>query len=268
MDEAWDAWLKTTVDDSGDGVPDIWGLRWGQGTWWGDYEPASSALCRPGRQPDLPGHGRGRHHLRRLPRYAGSDRVVRGLPRLAHRRPRRQPARAGRQIFFNKGAAFYVSPDNAIGTINRLYPDGDFNYGVTGIPYEDGAQVCHTGSWHVGVSPQTRTWSSPWRSPSSSPGRKAPRSGTTPCANSRRGLDLLNTLPEYQEYPQQMFAEGLTAIGIPRIQTPGYTEYQQIFAELVQNVATGEGVEVAPLVQDAAVQMEQALAKYEGWQEE
>ena len=61
------------------------------------------------------------------------------------------------QIFFTKGAAFYVSPDNAIGTINRLYPDGDFNYGVTGIPYyEDGAQVCHTGSWHVGVSPQTQ----------------------------------------------------------------------------------------------------------------
>ena len=26
------------------------------------------------------------------------------------------------------------APDNAIGTINRLYPDGDFNYGVTGIP--------------------------------------------------------------------------------------------------------------------------------------
>ena len=79
---------------------------------------------------------------------------------------------------------------------------------------------------------------------------------------------MLNTLPEYQEYPQQLFAEGLTAIGIPRIQTPGYTEYQQIFAELAQNVAQGEGVEVAPLVQEAAVQMEQALAKYEGWQEE
>ena len=38
MDEAWDAWMKTTVDDTGDGVPDVWGLRWGQGTWSGDYE--------------------------------------------------------------------------------------------------------------------------------------------------------------------------------------------------------------------------------------
>ncbi|HEX2282138.1 MAG TPA: hypothetical protein VHG52_10315, partial [Thermomicrobiales bacterium] len=69
-------------------------------------------------------------------------------------------------------------------------------------------------------------------------------------------------------YPQQLFNEGLQTIGIPRIQTPGYTEYQQIFAELLQNISQGGDVEVAPLVQEAAVQMEQALAKYEGWQEE
>lgn len=57
-------------------------------------------------------------------------------------------------IFFTKQSAFVVHPDNAIGTINRLYPDGDFNYGVTGIPYmEGGAELCHTGSWHFGVSP-------------------------------------------------------------------------------------------------------------------
>ena len=79
-------------------------------------------------------------------------------------------------------------------------------------------------------------------------------------------IDLLNTLPEYNEYPQQLFAEGLNTIGMPRIQTPGYTEYQQVFAELMQNIAQGQGVEVEPLVKDAAVQIEQALAKYKGWQ--
>jgi hypothetical protein len=80
-------------------------------------------------------------------------------------------------------------------------------------------------------------------------------------------VDMLNTLPEYSEYPQQLFAEGLTSIGIPRIQTPGYTEYQQIFAELMQDISQGEGVEVAPLVQEATLEMEQALRKYEGWQD-
>src|SRR3954447_10898959 len=37
-DQAEDAWQKTTVDNTGDGVPDVWGLRWGQEIWWGDYE--------------------------------------------------------------------------------------------------------------------------------------------------------------------------------------------------------------------------------------
>ena len=70
-----------------------------------------------------------------------------------------------RYLLTRRGRRSTSAPDNAIGTINRLYPDGDFNYGVTGIPYyADGAQVCHTGSWHVGVSPQTKnTGARRWR---------------------------------------------------------------------------------------------------------
>jgi hypothetical protein len=50
-----------------------------------------------------------------------------------------------------------TNPDNLIGQVERVHPDGDFEYDVTGIPYyEDGAQLCHTGSWHFGVSPQTQ----------------------------------------------------------------------------------------------------------------
>ena len=36
--EAWDAWEKTQTDADGDGTPEVWGMRWGQGTWTGDYE--------------------------------------------------------------------------------------------------------------------------------------------------------------------------------------------------------------------------------------
>ena len=140
---------------------------------------------------------------------------------------------------------------------------------MTGIPYyADGAQLCHTGSWHIGVSPQTQNTGAVRgdRQVLRRPG------GLQDLVRHRRQLparvELLNTLPEYNEYPQQLFNEGLQTIGIPRIQTPGYTEYQQIFAELLQDICPGRSVEVEPLVQDAAVQMEQALAKYEGWQEE
>jgi fructooligosaccharide transport system substrate-binding protein len=270
MDEAQDAWLKTTVDDSGDGVADVWGLRWGQGTWEGDYEHGiMRRSAGPVGSPTYQGMGEdGITFVGYLdtPEAIASFEDYRGwhIGDTAV-----TPREAINNIFFDKGAAFYVSPDNAIGTINRLYPDGDFNYGVTGIPYyADGAQVCHTGSWHVGVSPQTTNLELSVAIAKFFAGPEGSQIWYDTVRQLPARVDMLNTLPEYQEYPQQLFAEGLTAIGIPRIQTPGYTEYQQIFAELAQNVAQGEGVEVAPLVQEAAVQMEQALAKYEGWQDE
>jgi hypothetical protein len=80
-------------------------------------------------------------------------------------------------------------------------------------------------------------------------------------------VERLTTLPQYTEYPQQLFAEGLNTIGVPRIQTPGYTEYQQIFAEMMQDISQGQGIDIPSLVTDSADQMEQALAKYKGWQD-
>lgn len=38
IEEAWDAWEATQTDENGDGTPEVWGIRWGQGTWTGDYE--------------------------------------------------------------------------------------------------------------------------------------------------------------------------------------------------------------------------------------
>ena len=99
------------------------------------------------------------------------------------------PAEPIPQIFSSKLAAFYVAPDIAISEINRLYPNGDFHYGVTGIPYyKDGSQLCHTGSWHFGVSPQTKTRESKNRP---SMGRDADCRATRACRDrdvSRRAL--------------------------------------------------------------------------------
>jgi fructooligosaccharide transport system substrate-binding protein len=269
MDEAWDAWLKTTVDNTGDGVPDVWGLRWGQGTWQGDYE--HGIMRRSAGEKGSPTYmGMGPDGITFVgyldtPEAIASFEDYRGWHQGDRAVSPREPIA---DIFFSKQSAFYVSPDNAIGTINRLYPEGDFNYGVTGIPYyADGAQVCHTGSWHVGISPQTTNLELAVAIAKFFAGPEGSKIWYDTVRQLPARVDLLNTLPEYNEMPQQMFNEGLQTVGIPRIQTPGYTEYQQIFAELAQDVSQGEGVEVASLVHDAAVQMEQALAKYEGWQE-
>jgi fructooligosaccharide transport system substrate-binding protein len=270
MDEAWDAWQKTTVDDTGDGVPDTWGLRWGQGTYQGDYE--HGIMRRSAGEKGSPSYqGIGPDGIT-FQGYLDTPEAIASFEdyRDWHQGDRAvTPQEPIDNIFFSKGAAFYVSPDNAVGTINRLYPDGDFNYGVTGIPYyADGAQVCHTGSWHFGVSPQTQNRDLSVALAKFFAGPEASKIWYDTVRQLPARVELLNTLPEYNEYPQQLFNEGLQTIGIPRIQTPGYTEYQQYFGEMAQDIAQAENVDVAALVHETAVQMEQALAKYEGWQEE
>jgi fructooligosaccharide transport system substrate-binding protein len=269
MDEAWDAWMKTTVDDTGDGVPDIWGLRWGQGTWAGDYE--HGIFRRSAGEKGSPTYqGIGPDGIT-FQGYMDTPEAIASFQdyRDLHQGERAVSPREPIQNIFESGlAAFHVAPDIVIGSINFLYPEGDFNYGVTGIPYyADGAQLCHTGSFHIGVSPQSQNIEISAAIAKFFAGAEGSKIWYDEVRQLPARVELLNSLPEYNEYPQQLFNEGLQTIGIPRIQTPGYTEYQQIFAELVTDIAQGEGVEVEPLVKDATIQIEQALQKYSGWQD-
>jgi multiple sugar transport system substrate-binding protein len=269
FDEAWDAWEKTTVDNTGDGTPDVWGLRWGQGTWWGDYEqgiPRRSAGQRgsptfEGMGPDgitFVGYLDTPEALASYQDYRDwhiGDRAV-------------SPVEPIPQPFVNGQHAFMITPDNRIGEINRLYPDGGFNWGVTGIPYyADGAQLCHTGSWHFGVSPNSENQEAAISMVKFFAGSEGSKIWYDYVRQLPARFDLLNTLPEYNEYPQQLFSVGLQEIGEPRIQTPCYTEYQQIHAELLQNLSQGQELNVEELVKTAASNMEQACAKYSGWNE-
>ncbi|HBY95336.1 MAG: sugar ABC transporter substrate-binding protein [Ardenticatenaceae bacterium] len=269
MDEAEDAWKKTTVDNNGDGVPDVWGLRWGQGTWWGDYE--HGILRRSAGERGTPTfQGMGDDGIT-FHGYIDTPEALKSFEtyRSWHQgKDAVTPAEPIPDIFVSKKSAFMVSPDNRIGQIKRLYPNGDFKYGVTGIPYfKDGSQLCHTGSWHFGVSPNSKKKEAAVALVKFLAGPEGSRIWYDNVRQLPARFDMLNSLPEYNEYPQQLFSQGLTTIGVPRIQTPCYTEYQQIFAELMQNVSQGKDVDVASLVKSAADQMEQACAKYKGWNE-
>ena len=170
-----------------------------------------------------------------------------------------------RDIFFNKGAAFYISPDNAVGTINRLYPDGSFKYGVTGIPYmAGGSQVCHTDSWHFGISPQSKNQDVAAALVKFMVGPVGAKIWYDKVRQLPARVELLNTLPEYTQPPQQLFAQAVQKIGMPRIGTPGYTEYQSVYGELIQNLVQSDAP-VDSLVADAVTKIEAAVAKYKGW---
>ena len=265
IQEAHDNWKKTVVTDAS-GNQTQWGLRWGQGTYFGDYEagiirrsagargsPTNMGVAKDGitfkGYMDTPEAIKSFEEWRSW--YTGDAPIS-----------QKEPVQ---NVFFDKKAAFYISPDNAVGTINRQYPNGDFHYGVTGIPYmQGGSQLCHTDSWHFGISPQSKHIDISAALVKFMTGPVGAKIWYDEVRQLPARIELLNTLPEYTKPPQQLFAQAVQKIGMPRIQTPGYTEYQSVFGELMQNLAQSDAP-VDQLVADAVGKIEAAVAKYKGW---
>ncbi len=270
IQEAWDAWEKTQTDADGDGTPEVWGLRWGQGTWTGDYEQGIIRRSAGERgSPTFAGMG---PDAITFVGYLDTPEAIEAYQayRDMHFGDRAvTPIEAITDIWYIEQAAFIIHPDNAIGEVNRRFPDSMTDkYAVTGIPYmEGGAQLCHTGSWHYGVSPNSEHKDEAAALVKFLTGPEGARIWYDNVRQLPARFDLLNELPEYNEYPQELFAQGLQEIGEPRIQTPCYTEYQQLHAVLLQDLQSAENLDVAARVQKAASDIEQACAKYAGWNE-
>ncbi len=264
MEEALPNWQKTVQRD-GSSVT-VWGLRWGQGTYWGDYEHGivrraagpKGSPTNMGMAPD----GVTFKGYMDTPEALAAFEFQRSWYRGENPVSPQEPIP---DIFFNKQSAFYISPDNAIGTINRKYPNGDFRFGVMGIPgFANGSQVCHTDSWHFGVSPASKQQDLAAALVKYMTGPEGAKIWFGVIKQLPARTELLNTVPEYKEMPQKLFAEAVQAYGQPRIGTPGYTEYQQVFAELMKNLAQTDAP-VSELVADAVSKIESAVAKYKGW---
>ena len=165
MEEALDNWRKTVQKDSSGNI-NVYGLRWGQGTYFGDYElgivrrsagPKGSPT-NLGVAPD----GITFKGYMDTPEAIKSFEFIRSWFQGDQPVSQKQPVQ---NIWFSKQAAFYISPDNAIGTYNQLYPNGDFNYGVTGIhsleykvrPPVNGRYAYYPGTTEVPEASAART---------------------------------------------------------------------------------------------------------------
>ena len=275
MDEALEAWIKTTVDEDGDGVPEVYGVRWGQGVWTGDYE--HGIIRRSAGAKGSPTYqGMGDDGISFVG-YLDTDEAIKAMQfyQDMHQKHKVMQVTPTEWLFNERKAAFYVAPDIAIASVQSAIGedkkvsftgDGDFNMGATGIPYfADGTQLCHTGSWHWGIYKTTKHFDEALEFVKFASGKEGSRIYYEAIRQTPAHLELLNELPEYSEYPQSLFKEGMLKFGIPRIQTPGYTEYQALFAEMAMNIQ--QGADVAEQLRDYAQRMEQALAKYKGWNE-
>lgn len=259
MEEALDAWEKTNDP------PNHYGLRWGQGVGYQDYE--YGIFRRSAGTKDSNAYKGVSDDGLTISGYFDTPEAIKGhqFSRDIVQKYKVSPVEQIPDIFFTGKATFYISPDNAIGTINREHPNGDFHYGVTPIPYfSGGTQVCHTDSWHYGVSPNSQNPADTadvikfWSGPVGSKllydvVRQLP-------AN----INVRKALPEYQDTttPQYLVAQQFQAAGVPRILTPGFSEYNQAYMEYATNIVEGQNVDVGALATAMAKRVDSLLAKY------
>ncbi len=265
FEQALEAWKKTTKDLNGDGIPDIWGVRLAQGTSYGDYE---TGIWR--RSAGTPGSNTYKGMADdgiTFRGYLDTPEAIQAMTfwQQLHTVHKVTPIEPIPSIFETKKSAFMVTPDNRIGALNRLYPQGDFKWGATGIPYFK-TQICHTGSWHYGIAgtikPEKLDAAVAFVKFAS--GDAGARIWYKNVRQLPANVALFNELPEYKsDGAQALFVEGFRKIGIPRVQSPGYQEYFSVFLEMATDISTGGNV--SDLMKKAAQRAESALARYKGW---
>lgn len=265
MDEALEAWLATTNDPDGDGINDQWGVRWGQGTWTGDYE--HGIFRRSNGEIGSPTYAGMSEDGLGFVGYLDTPEAIEAMQfyQDMHQTHGVSPVEAIPDIFESRKAAFMITPDNRIGALNNIHGEGNFNWGVTGIPYFK-TPVCHTGSWHYGISPNTEHFDEALAFVKYASSDEGARIWYKHVRQLPSNIGLFNELPEYAEDGnQRMWLDAMNSFGIPRIQTPGYTEYQQVFAESAINIL--QGADPAEQLQGAAKRIEGLVSKYSGWNE-
>jgi multiple sugar transport system substrate-binding protein len=260
MDAALNAWQKTN------NPPQVYGIRWGQGNTPGqDYE--AGLMRRLAGAKDSPAYKGIADDGLTITGFFDSADAVKGHS-FFHDLYEKYGVSAVEGIpnaWWDGRAAFFLSPDNAVGTYVRL--GTTFKYGVTGIPYfEGGTQICHTDSWHyaLGANSQNKQEAADFIKFLSGPvGSKIfyDRFGQLPA-----NLDVLNTLPDYQSMPRSLVRDEFLQAGQPRIVTVGFTEYNGLMQEFVGNLVAGTNLNIQQLATAMAKRSDSLTAKYKDWQ--
>jgi ABC-type glycerol-3-phosphate transport system substrate-binding protein len=260
MDQALEAWQKVNSP------PQTYGIRWGQGNTPGqDYE--AGIMRRAAGTKDSPAYKGIADDGLTITGYFDHADAVKGMT-FFHELYQKHQVSAVEGIpdaWVNQRAAFFISPDNALGTYKRL--NASFQYGVTGIPYfQGGTQVCHTDSWHYGLGANSANKKEAAEFIKFLSGPVGSRIFYERFGQLPAHLDLLNTLPDYQQNPRKLLAEQFKTAGIPRIQTVGFTEYNGLMIELVGNLVAGQNLNVQQLMTALARRSDSLTAKYKDWQ--
>ncbi|MGD8458621.1 MAG: extracellular solute-binding protein [Anaerolineales bacterium] len=255
-------WQKLTVDEDGDGTPEVFGLQT-NGPWDYFQRIAPRSNGTPG---SATYEGIGDDGITFVGYFDSPEAVeaYQFIQDMVYEYQIMSAEQVTNQMLSGLAATAYYQ-DMIIGTQKDQFPD--FNMGGIEPPYFE-TPLCQTGSWHYGIAANTKHFDEAlafvkfassdegaafiWKYKNQLP------------AN----INLYNSIDEFTDpdNPRSLMADFFLQYGAPRITTPAYTEYNALFTEFWTSLMAGEE-DVADLANEYATLMEEAAQKYEGWQD-
>lgn len=162
-------------------------------------------------------------------------------------------------FFFNNQIAFWLTnPDVAFSGIAQKAPK--MKWGVTPHPYFV-APIVQTDSYHLGVPANAAHADEAAELVQS----MASQQNAMILANDQKAIpmrrSLLSKLDYLQEANYKVFVDTVAQWGTPRPLTPGFSEYDAVYAQMLSDIGTGG--DIATLVPKAVEQIESQLARYQ-----
>jgi fructooligosaccharide transport system substrate-binding protein len=262
-EDALAIWQQIATDENGDGVPDVYGVELGQNPYWGDYEYRVGA--RSAGEPGSPTYeGVGPDGIV-FDGYFNTPEAIEAYQFIQSLYTEHNVATAEPvpNSFLAQSAAFYISPARVVGVRNDQFPDMP-EIRATNAPYFN-TPLCHTGSWHYGVSTTTENYEETMALIKYLTSDEAAATYYDFLQQMPANVALLNSLPEWQEYPRSFVLEFFRAYGTPRITSPAYTQFDALYQEFYLSLITGGDAEA--LANEYAALMTDAASIYEGWRD-
>jgi fructooligosaccharide transport system substrate-binding protein len=253
-------WQKLTKDSNGDGVPEVFGLA-NSGPW--DYFQRI-----PSRTNGVPGdatyNGIADDGVT-FTGYFDSDAAIESyqFQQAMVTDYKVMSAEPTANQMLSGLAATTIYQDMIMGTQADQFPE--FNMGAIEPPYYQ-TPLCQTGSWHYGIASNTKHFDEALAFVKFASGDEGAQFIWKYKSQIPANVNLLNTLTDFQDVPaRKLMADFMLENGVNRIQTPAYTEYNSLFTEFFNSLVSGEAA--ADLAHEYAGLMDEAAAKYAGWNE-
>ncbi len=249
-------WQKLTVDQNGDGTPEVFGFQ-NNGPAWFDYLNRIPARTN-GKPGDPTFEGVSPDGLKFVG-YFDTDQAIEAFQfdQDLFSKYKVRSTEPPTNALLSGFSAMTVSQDLILGTLKDQFPD--FKIGAMEPPYWQ-TPMCQTGSWHYAISPTTQHFDEALAFIKFASSDEGARIMFKYKNQLPANVKLLAELPDFKSYPRDLTVEIFNKYGKPRIETPAYTEYNALFSEYYGSLVAGSNV--PDLTHDYAKRMEEAAAKY------